>query len=179
LPVGDSILYEKEADHRIAPFNPVLEFQIIGVEDDEGVTSDDTFEMDTVSIGDIYYGRLVAENVYGPEGYTLKMPFQAEYWDGNRFSVNKGDDNCTTWSTAGINNPQNYHTMEAGSGKFEQGQGGPLELTGTGEGSDTLSWKDRWWWADFDGNGSVDPPTATATFGVYRGNDRIIYWQEV
>ncbi|WP_338021783.1 DUF6701 domain-containing protein [Alkalimarinus coralli] len=41
------------------------------------------------------------------------------------------------------------------------------------------------WWLkyDWDGSGSisgsVDAPSATATFGRYRGHDRIIYWREV
>jgi len=35
-----------------------------------------------------------------------------------------------------------------------------------------------WLEADFDGDGSLDDPTGLATFGVYRGHDRVIYWQE-
>jgi MSHA biogenesis protein MshQ len=35
-----------------------------------------------------------------------------------------------------------------------------------------------WLQGDFDGNGSLENPSALATFGVYRGNDRVIYWQE-
>jgi MSHA biogenesis protein MshQ len=182
LPVGDRILYRKEADHRIASFNPVLKFQIEGVEDYEGITDqlpeDTPFEMDTESAGEIYYGRLVAEDVYGAESDTLEMSFQAEYWDGTNFVVNE-DDSCTGWSTTEIENAEEYHSMNPDSGSFDGGQGGPLELKGTGQGYDILIWKDIWWWADFDGNGFIEAPSATATFGVYRGNDRIIYWQEV
>ena len=32
--------------------------------------------------------------------------------------------------------------------------------------------------ADFNGDGSLEDPSALATFGVYRGHDRVIYWQE-
>jgi MSHA biogenesis protein MshQ len=36
-----------------------------------------------------------------------------------------------------------------------------------------------WLQDDFDNNGSLDDPQATATFGIYRGHDRVIYWREV
>ena len=35
-----------------------------------------------------------------------------------------------------------------------------------------------WLQFDWDGDGSVDLPTATATFGRYRGSDRVIFWRE-
>ena len=36
-----------------------------------------------------------------------------------------------------------------------------------------------WLEGDYDGNGSFENPSATATFGIYRGHDRVIYWREV
>ena len=35
------------------------------------------------------------------------------------------------------------------------------------------------WLKPFDSDGNLQSPSATATFGVYRGHDRIIYWREV
>jgi MSHA biogenesis protein MshQ len=32
---------------------------------------------------------------------------------------------------------------------------------------------------DWDSNGSDDNPTGIATFGIYRGDDRIIFWREL
>ena len=32
---------------------------------------------------------------------------------------------------------------------------------------------------DWDGNGSDEDPYGIATFGIYRGDDRIIFWREV
>ena len=39
-------------------------------------------------------------------------------------------------------------------------------------------------WLQYNWDGSVDgslenPPSASATFGQYRGHDRVIYWREV
>ena len=35
-----------------------------------------------------------------------------------------------------------------------------------------------YWQYDFDDDGVEENPKSTATFGVYRGHDRVIYWQE-
>ncbi len=37
---------------------------------------------------------------------------------------------------------------------------------------------DSWLRFDWNGDGTPDDPTARATFGIYRGDDRIIYWRE-
>ncbi len=37
---------------------------------------------------------------------------------------------------------------------------------------------DPWLQYDWDGDGNADDPTARVTFGIYRGDDRIIYWRE-
>ena len=37
---------------------------------------------------------------------------------------------------------------------------------------------DNWLRFDWNGDGTPDDPTARATFGIYRGDDRIIYWRE-
>lgn len=37
---------------------------------------------------------------------------------------------------------------------------------------------DNWLRFDWNGDGAPDDPTARATFGIYRGDDRIIYWRE-
>jgi MSHA biogenesis protein MshQ len=35
-------------------------------------------------------------------------------------------------------------------------------------------------WPEFDWNGSgAEDPTGTASFGHYRGHDKVIYWHEV
>ncbi|MEH6357233.1 MAG: DUF6701 domain-containing protein, partial [Marinobacter sp.] len=36
-----------------------------------------------------------------------------------------------------------------------------------------------WLQGDWDQDGALENPQTTATFGVYRGNDRVIYWREI
>jgi MSHA biogenesis protein MshQ len=47
-------------------------------------------------------------------------------------------------------------------------------------GTDRLIWNvDTWLNYDWNGDGTEEAPGALATFGVYRGHDRVIYWHEV
>jgi MSHA biogenesis protein MshQ len=79
-----------------------------------------------------------------------------------------------------VADPEVHHTLVPSAGTLAAGEGGPLTLDPNGtRGTDTLLWDvPLWLEADFDGDGSLDDPTGLATFGVYRGHDRVIYWQE-
>jgi len=123
----------------------------------------------------------VMENVYAPETVErLLMPFSAEYWDGAGYVTNT-DDSCTPWDTADIDDTEVYHSLVAASGTLDGGFGEPLVLEPNGDrGTDTLTWDVPIWLED-DWNqdeAGLEDPSATATFGVFRGNDRILYWRE-
>ncbi|MDX1817290.1 MAG: DUF6701 domain-containing protein, partial [Marinobacter sp.] len=101
------------------------------------------------------------------------------YWNGSGFVTNTAD-SCTTWATTDITDTENYHSLDAASGTLSAGQGGPLSLVPDGtQGTDSLVWNVADWLEfDQDGDGTLEDPSALATFGVYRGHDRVIYWQE-
>ncbi|RBP20550.1 Calx-beta domain-containing protein [Marinobacter pelagius] len=185
---SDLFRYSKTVGAAIVPFSPVLNFGVSSVSDADGVTwsAPTTVTAPAPSAfipsapGEIRYGRLQMQNVYGPENVDeLLMPFSAEYWDGSRFVTNT-DDSCTPWSTANITDPQAYHSLVADSGSLAAGVGGPLVLEPNGDrGTDTLIWDmPIWLEGDWDQDGALEDPSATATFGVFRGNDRIVYWRE-
>lgn len=177
---GDRWLYQKSIDSILAPFTPDITVQIPSVEDSDGVAASGTVSVNPVAPFEIRYGRLQMQNVYGPETVDeLLMPFSAEYWNGSGFVTNT-DDSCTPWSTANITDPQAYHSLVAGSGSLAAGVGGPLVLEPNGDrGTDTLIWNmPIWLEGDWSQDGALEDPSATATFGVFRGNDRIVYWRE-
>lgn len=70
--------------------------------------------------------------------------------------------------------------MVPGSGSLVSGLGGALTLRPSGtQGTDVLVWDvPLWFEEDEDGDGLLEDPAGLATFGVYRGHDRIIYWRE-
>ena len=110
------------------------------------------------------------------------MPFRLEYWDGSRFMTHM-DDSCTTWNTADLTNSANHNSLSAGappSDTFSMGEAPPLELVPNGtRGTDSLVWNvDAWLEFDWNDDGTLEDPVGLATFGVFRGHDRVIYWQE-
>ena len=190
--LADEFSHEKNAFTKVVPFDPEPVFGIESVTDLDGVgwVADPAAVSGTPEAftpgtdGPVRYGRLELENVYGPEtGEPLLMPFRASYWDGARFVTNT-DDSCSPWATSDITVTDQEGVMAEladVSGELEQGSDAPLELVPTGNrGEATLEWDvPVWLQGDWNQDDTLVNPSATATFGVYRGNDRIIYWREV
>lgn len=178
---GDSVRYNKLAEARVAPIEPDLEYIVTDITDADGVSGEGApYEFTPAADFDVRYGRLTMDNVYGPENIPeLLMPFRLEYWNGSRFVVNAAD-SCTPWTTGDITSPAEHHTLAADSGTFSGGETGPLSLQPDGsQGTDTLTWAvPDWLRDDIDEDGTLEDPSALATFGVYRGHDRVIYWRE-
>ncbi|RUO49123.1 DUF6701 domain-containing protein [Pseudidiomarina donghaiensis] len=138
---------------------------------------------------ELRYGRMVLENTYGPENEPLPVVMRAEYWDGSRFLLNDLD-SCTATTATSLNiveNPNALTTTAAGvdsdllTGELlpESLYWTPPSPTATGEflfEYQTDSWLEYPW---LDENGASHRfPRATAGFGQYRGNDRVIFWIE-
>lgn len=45
----------------------------------------------------LYYGRLVTSNGYSPQGQSLHVPLELEYWNGSQFTTNS-DDSCSAFN---------------------------------------------------------------------------------
>jgi MSHA biogenesis protein MshQ len=179
---SDTLMYPKQAVSRVSQFSPTLTFAITGVMDSDSVSVSTTMPISFSPDANfqLRYGRLAMSNVYGPENIsTLPMPFGVEYLDGSRFVPNGGD-SCTPWNVANITNTANHHSLAAVTGTFSAGSGSPLELEPDGTpGTDTLTWSMPVWLQDYwSGGVAPENPSAIATFGVYRGHDRVIYWRE-
>ncbi|KPQ01954.1 DUF6701 domain-containing protein [Marinobacter sp. HL-58] len=179
--IDDTVQYSKLSEARVAPIEPDLEFSVDSVTDADGVSaSSSPYRFTPLADFEVRYGRLSMDNVYGPENIDeLQMPFRLEYWNGSRFTVNTAD-SCTPWTTSDISGTTDHHTLATDSGTFINGEAGPLSLEPSGsQGTDTLIWGvEEWLQDDTDDDGTLENPSALATFGVYRGHDRIIYWRE-
>lgn len=177
---ADELAYAKTTDSKVAPFAPDFTVTVDSVVDSDGVSVGASFLVAPAAPMQVYFGRLTMKNVYGPENISvLNMPFSLQYWSGSRFVLNEAD-SCSAWTTADIADTENFHSLSANSGVFSGGESGPLGLVPNGAtGTDQLTWNvDPWLQGDFDGDGTLENPAAFATFGVYRGNDRVIYWRE-
>ncbi|MGM0769356.1 MAG: DUF6701 domain-containing protein [Pseudomonadota bacterium] len=156
----------------------------------------------------VRYGRIALDNGYGPENRDLIIPLRAEVYGSNGFELHQ-DESCwfydlpsnvtTDFSGSVFESGQvdvvavteTQLTLEAGRPKVSSGTDNrlrlsapePVETESSEErgiyveldaGNDWL--KDYW---DADNPDTLVDPYAWGTFGVYRGNDRIIYWREV
>jgi uncharacterized repeat protein (TIGR01451 family) len=142
---------------------------------------------------DVRYGRFVIDNAFGSELLDLVLPLHAEYYTGSGFIFN-ADDGCSTYNSLNVTADYTPYagdgldpgeTTPTGSGGLINGNhdpANPLYLTAPGAGNDgsvdiTL---DVGSWLEFDWNGSGDEdPGATATFGIFKGNDATIYLREI
>ncbi|TNE71370.1 MAG: MshQ-like protein [Gammaproteobacteria bacterium] len=182
--LADRLVFDKTALAQVAPFRPQLSWSVTDVSDSDGVSADGApYVFSPLANFEIRYGRWAMENVYGPENIAeLTMPYRLEYWNGARFARHAAD-SCSGWDTSFLSNTENHHALDStapSSGIFSLGQASPLRLIPDGTtGTDTLVWDvDSWLEYDWDGDGANEDPTGLATFGVYRGHDRVIYWRE-
>jgi len=144
------------------------------------------------------YGRVFLENGFGPETRPLTMHFTAQYFDqasgvAGRFIPNR-DDYCTAYAATDFSFVSGSYTQRLSSGETSISSivGSPYNA---GIGSVTLSAPGnnnegnvdirfnvedflRFDW-DADIATTESNPVNTASFGHYRGNDRIIYRHEI
>ncbi len=148
------------------------------------------------------YGRLFINNAFGPEVLALSMPVRAEFWNSTAFIVNMMD-SCTTLTDApppggAPADPDSWgdfdlsvYTDSLAPGETTPAYSailngtGALDLSAPGVGNTGAVRIDvrgpAWLRFDYDAN-PVTPDEdahAEATFGQYRGNDRVIYWREL
>ncbi len=199
---ADVVRYLKEPASLVAPFVPDYRITLNGVTDLDGISSTQPALSLQPNFGfDLRYGRIALENAYGPETLPLTVPMSAQYFDGNRFVTN-ADESCWVFNLPGdadldfsnsAINDGDTSVSTVVDGQMLAGSvplGDRLVLSAPGEGKseapgnrgivvemETPVWL-RDFWDDGFPNDLVNP-SALATFGVFRGNDRIIYWQEV
>ncbi|WP_026029547.1 DUF6701 domain-containing protein [Vibrio genomosp. F10] len=152
---------------------------------------------------DIRFGRMSLKDVGGNQNTVITVPLTVEYWNGSRFITNS-DDSSTDfdgngychqliWSDIGTDNASLSGTGPVSLGesrklvasqsdpareqvKFWLVLDSPEEENGESSsctGSDNeLPWlRYNWDGADTD----EEDPSTVVTFGIHRGNDRVIY----
>ncbi|GIC78442.1 LamG domain-containing protein [Moritella sp. F3] len=192
LSQNDNFVYIRDADSEIAPFDASFDLPFDVFKDSDGITfkasgdNGDYFETPKFNSAsdntvEIRFGRLVLQNSFGPEMVNLTQQLQVEYFDGNNFIVS-ADDNCLSYDDAKLSSSPDIDTL-GGTGPFIDGETRSIQLDAQDPDSagtinvlyDTHSWLEF----DWDNVTGYDDPFAIATFGLYRGNDRVIYRRKV
>ncbi|MGR5302487.1 DUF6701 domain-containing protein [Vibrio alfacsensis] len=187
---------ETDGQYPDGPFNHANNVSVSKI----GLTYDETNVVDTIHFfdgqhvfdkqPDVRFGRLNFKDVGGNQGMTIRVPLDVEVWKNGRF-VTHFNDNATTvngehytrtpiWSNSSADN-----TLLTGSGTMLAGRTYGivanqidsareqvrfhLDLSIAGN---NLPWLKYNW--DKNSIEEDNPPTVV-TFGIHRGNDRIIY----
>jgi MSHA biogenesis protein MshQ len=155
------------------------------------------------------YGRLAFDSAFGPETEDILIPFRTEFFneDGN-FVVND-DDNCTELVLSNNDFGRDPPDVDipnlvddigdiSSNGRLLNGRSLPISTDGiripaaNDIGGFILSIQpqdpsigiggQQFLNFDWDNDGDIDQddyPFALVSFGIFRGNDRIIHWREV
>jgi hypothetical protein len=190
---ADAFQYAR-AQGRIIPFNSDLTITLDSVSDGEASASDVPASISPAA-NEQRFGSAFANDVYGTMsqvGESLIMPVGVQYYDASASWVINSDDNCSSYSyvatDTGIttnSTPVSPLTLVSGVGDLTLTISADDATPGGSTLVDTV-W-DAWLQYDLDGVDNVPPdgnlyddnPSATATFGIFRSDDRFIYWEEV
>ena len=184
---SDHFVYPRNANSQIAPFTSDIDFAISAVIDGDGVGAT-TLSTATPTGVEVRFGRMNIENSFGPEIANFPQQMSIEYFDGDTFILSTSD-NLSSFDPdrivlSNISLDPALSDVLGSSGTFIGGKTQSIELQATGTGNQgeigvTYEALD-WFTYDWDADGSFDDdPSAVATFGIYRGNDRTIHWREV
>ncbi|MDV2306832.1 LamG-like jellyroll fold domain-containing protein [Vibrio cholerae] len=151
----------------------------------------------------LYWGKLVIQDVYGPETQALEQPMYVEHFTNNGF-VRTIEDSCTalpaitgftlqsdpnnngyTVLTTGVAVPPQV-LAEHSAANLSSGKRA-IRFSAPGAGAlgvidsvlDLNAHNLLWLAEDKDGDNNFDQTTqGRAQFGLYRGSDRVIWWRE-
>jgi len=165
---------------------------LTAVTDGEAAASDLTVPRNISPVGNLQrFGRGFAQDVYGTMGQigdSLTVPIGTMFFAAGGIWTPHAADSCAIYNY--IQTDSGITTTASSPSPVMLANGvGSLTLTvtaGVVGGTSTINatWP-SWLQYDFDGidqlldgNFYDDNPTGIATFGIFRGNDRYLYWRE-
>jgi MSHA biogenesis protein MshQ len=203
----DNFVYLRDQNTEIGPFPAKIELGIEAVSDTDGVVAiDSDGDADNGRLWvlnpegkEIRFGRASLENSFGPETSPIGQVLSVEYYNGTDFVV-ADNDTCTQYNSTNVTfgslNSVGIDSADipAVSGAFVDiddlpngvtrqivlpavaaGNQGKVEVIYT-----VYPWLQYDWnWNGVEVKTLNENPSAIATFGLFRGNDRIIYIREV
>ena len=206
LATGDKYTYTRDDNALINAYTSNVRLAVASVSDGEVSAAGALPTLSPAGVS-LRFGRIALQNAHGSELLDLPMRMQAEYWNGNAWITNAADV-CTTGISLSLVDPiatdglitTELCAWDAGSPgvsglgcaaagtltqQFKQppmagdfnlifkapgvGNTGALDITAAVPNYLKFNWK---------GAGDVDPK-ARASFGVYKGSRRVIYFREV
>jgi hypothetical protein len=195
----DVYTYTRPGVTEIAPFTADLTVSVTAVAETLDGISATGLPEDLTPVGsEQRFGRLAISNAFGSEVSSLPVATVVEHYNASGAYATNTDDSCSDpasqLSTVPDSVPSGSHAnIPVGGGTTNIVYNSPVILgdagfvlsapgaANTGDVVLTIDLSSMLWLQyDWDGDGSLDAtPERTATFGQYRGHDRVIYWREV
>ena len=181
---NDVITYLREKNSKIAQFSPKFTFKVSNITDSDGIKCIKLPYSISVTGQLMKYGKFKIFDNYGPETEPLKLKTEVLYWDGNEWKKNSDDALCTVLKPTMFvlknftKNLNKGETSVTGSTGITSGEGSLLlSAPGTNNyGSVSVDLSSS---SDYYNYLYENDTEGKATFGNYRGRDRIIMWEEV
>ncbi len=142
---------------------------------------------------DIRFGRVDLDDVGGNQGTTLRVPLRVEYWNGSRFIANSDDSQTRVLGETEDGSQVHIWPTDNTAKVVSLGAGG-LVSSGysrsvTAREAESYRQQTRVWldlesggnslpWLKYNWdnkNAGEENPSSVVTFGIHRGNDRVIY----
>ncbi|HCG6159483.1 DUF6701 domain-containing protein [Vibrio parahaemolyticus] len=142
---------------------------------------------------DIRFGRVDLNDVGGNQGTTLRVPLRVEYWNGSRFIANSDDSQTRVLGETEDGSQVHIWPTDNTAKVVSLGAGG-LVSSGysrsvTAREAESYRQQTRVWldlesggnslpWLKYNWdnkNAGEENPSSVVTFGIHRGNDRVIY----
>ncbi|EGQ9764363.1 DUF6701 domain-containing protein [Vibrio alginolyticus] len=142
---------------------------------------------------DIRFGRVDLDDVGGNQSSTLRVPLRVEYWNGSRFIANSDDSQTKVFGEIEDDSQVHIWPTDNSAKEVTLGDGGTVSsgssrsITATQAESyrqQTRVWLDLddsknglpWLKYNWDNKkAGEENPSSVVTFGIHRGNDRVIY----
>jgi MSHA biogenesis protein MshQ len=184
---SDTFSYDRTLGE-VAPFTADLTIDLTAVSDGETNANDLATAMEIKPTGNLQrYGRAILFDTYGSSeaGTTLALPLGIQYYDGIDF-INHSDDVSSLFNSNLLGcNPAggSLACADIAVNAADVGNGGAYYLVKNDDKRGTLTFvlnilaDAPYLQYDWFGGGPTNP-SANATFGVYRGDDRFLYWRE-
>lgn len=142
---------------------------------------------------DIRFGRVDLDDVGGNQGSTLHVPLRVEYWNGSRFIANSDDSQTKVMGLMEKDSLSHIWPTDNSAKEVTLGDGGTVSSGSSRSITATQAEPYRQQtrvWLDLDDSKNGLPwlkynwdnkkageenPSSVVTFGIHRGNDRVIY----
>jgi MSHA biogenesis protein MshQ len=177
--------------------------------DNNADTDCNSFTIANITGTNLRYGRMVLDNTYGPDSEALTVNIKTEYYNADQWLLNTQDnctaiDFTESSGQLGVVDKSGSSIANLVDPVLAAGMGGRFLTEGQSNDNNDLfftapnsagvliltldpsapglnNWPD-YLNIDWDMDGNIDTndlPSATVTFGQFRGNDRIIHWREI